>query len=214
MVRHNSPRGALGSESGMALMELSVCVAVLVPLLVATLVLITSVHERNVVQLLPEALMREVGGGGLTWRSETLGDGVTLHDDRLRQQVNYLAEKALQDAHASTFKLKNISSRACCWIYEISEATGKARALHESFCIEKGALGNTLSLEAARSQKLGLGIAQPLLGGSPGEGARYLSRSILFGVAVGGELDGLGNLYPAERLQHASVWIPRRMMSL
>jgi hypothetical protein len=37
----------------------------------------------------------------------------------------------------------------------------------------------------------------------------YVSRAVLFGIAVGGTFQGFEGLYEPGPVQHAAVWVPR-----
>lgn len=194
---------------GFALLELAAWMVVFLPVLVTSIGLFAAAYERNILQIIPEALMRETPGGVMTWRSDKAGGSFevdTIHLDRL---VTQLTERAAQEAKTGVFTLRNVSAKGCYWVFDVSSQRGTPQGTVTSRCIERGLSGADLSLESSLRARIAAGIAEPIRAGD-GSIVEYVSPAVVIGVAVGGDFVGLGALYPTERMQHASVWVPRR----
>ena len=186
---------------------------VFLPLFMVSLALIASGHERNVLQIVPEALIRETPGGVVTWTADLAGGHFEPNISRLDSIANSLAERAVVELRTNAFKLRNLSAKACYWVMGISPANGLVLGTTQTRCFSKGVVGAELSLENARAQKLSTGIAEPIRIGT-GAVREYVSLVVLLGVAVGGDFGGWGIFFPDQRMEHASVWVPRRDLVL
>jgi hypothetical protein len=201
------------SRHGVALIEVACWIVLILPLLMVGIGLLASAHEHTIVRLIPESLMRETATSTATWLLDPTAESLQADAAELETVITALAERAVIEGHQRSLKLRNISARSCYWIYDVDSRLGAVKGVLRSRCIPKGRFGADLSLEEVMSQRVELGISQPIaLAGS--DTHTYLPYAILVGVALAGEFNGIGALYPVERMEHASVWIPRRGMKL
>jgi hypothetical protein len=197
-------------QKGVALLELAAWLVVLSPVLMMAAALFATGHDYNVVQMIPESLMRETGGKVMTWRSDRVGGSFEVDEARVRVITAALANRAQTEVTGNTFKLSRPAVRACYWVYDITSQDGRPGAIRAQGCEEssdpQGLL--TESLVRARDRRVGNGIAEPIRIGA-GATQGFVARAVLFGVSVGGWFDGFEGLYEPRLVQHAAVWVPR-----
>ena len=198
-------------EAGVAMIELAAWLVVLFPVTLFALALCATTHDRNIVQTIPETLMRESPGRIMTWRSDKRGGEFVVDTARLRALTSQLADRALNEVSSATFKLKSAAVRACYWVYSIDSHTGVTIGLRAQGCEERNSQGGLLeaSLDSARNTRVSAGrLAEPVRIGS-GRSQGYVSQAVLMGVSVGGRFGSWEGLCEQEPVQHAAVWIPR-----
>jgi hypothetical protein len=197
-------------QRGVALVELSAWLVAILPPIMAASVLFATSHDRNMVQMIPESLMREIGGRVMTWRSDRAGGIFEVDLARVRALTVTLANRAQAEVAANTFKLREPSVRACYWVYDINVNTGGPGLILSQGCEQRndprGELSDTLLRARARRVNTGIAELVRIAAGAPQE---YVSRVVLLGVAIGGVFGGWEGLYEPEPVQHAAVWVPR-----
>jgi len=198
------------SQKGVALVELSAWLVALLPVTMFATALIATAHDRNIVQMIPESLVREIGGRIMTWRSDRAGGNFEVDLVRVRGIAARLANRAQAEVTTNTFKLQGPAIRACYWVYDINPQTGASGVILAQGCEERndphGDLSGTLA--QSRIRRVAAGISEPVrIGG--GAAQEYVSRAVLFGIAVGGTFQGFEGLYEPGLVQHAAVWVPR-----
>jgi hypothetical protein len=202
-------------QHGIALVELSAWLVVLLPLLMIAASLFATTHDHRLIQMIPESLMRETGGRVVTWNPRRTGGVFEVDESRVRAITAALANRAQSEVTTSTFKLLRPAVRACYWVYEINPRNGNPGVIRRQGCEERndprGALAT--SLERARDWRVQTGIAEPIriAAGLPQE---FVSQAVLLGVSVGGEFGGFEGLYEPRIVQHAAAWVPRRDVGL
>lgn len=210
MFRDDVTRVKVQGQRGVALVELSAWMVALLPPMMFAVALLSTTHERNMLQLIPESLMRESGGRVTTWRSDREGGFFEVDLGRVRRITALLANRASEEVSTRTFKLKRVAARACYWVYEVNTITGSPGIILAQGCEERNDPRGDLSvtLLRARDQRVAAGISEPvrIAEGAPEE---HISRSVVFGVAVGGDLGEFEEQYEREPMQHAAAWIPR-----
>jgi hypothetical protein len=198
-------------QKGVALLELAAWLVILCPPLMMATALFAIVHDYNLVQIIPQSLMRETGGRVMTWRSDRAGGGFEVDQARVRAITAALAARAQTEVVANTFKLSRLAVRACFWVYDIAALDGRPGAIRAQGCEERsdpqGLLGP--SLVRARDRRVGDGVAEPIRVGATGNPQEFVARAVLFGVSVGGWFEGFEGLYEPRLVQHAEVWVPR-----
>jgi hypothetical protein len=201
---------ARSHEYGIALLELSAWLVMILPLTLFAFGLCATAHDRNVIQTIPGSLMRETGGSLMTWRSDRVGGVFEVDTTRAREIVQRLSDRALSEVRSSAFKLTAPAVRACFWVYDIDSTTGRATTVRSVECQHRNDSQAALvaSLERAREARVAAGIAEPIRLGAEGL-VGYVPRAVLFGVSVGGSFKGFEALHDQESVRHAAVWVAR-----
>jgi hypothetical protein len=195
-------------QAGFVAMEAAVWCLLCLPLGLLGISMYALAHDQNIVQMLPESLMRETSGRVMTWRSDGVQGFFDVDQGRLVRIVEDLRDRGAAALQQTSFKLADISARACYWVYDVDPDTGVVGgAPLLSDCRGRGVLGEALSLDAARTNRIQRGVAKPIVSG--GEVVEFVSRVVLVGVAVGGRYEGLAEYLRDETVQHGAVWVPR-----
>jgi hypothetical protein len=201
----------LQDQRGVALLELAAWLVALCPPLMMAASLFAIAHDYNLVQIIPQSLMREIGGRVMTWRSDQAGGRFEVDEGRVRAITSALANRAQSEVVSNTFKLSRPAVRACYWVYDIASQDGSPGAIRAQGCEERsdpqGLL--TASLVSARDSRVSNGIAEPIRIGAADIAQEFVARAVLFGVSVGGWFEGFEGLYEPRLVQHAEVWVPR-----
>lgn len=200
------------SERGMALFEGSLWLATLLPLGLVSASVAAVVHDQAVLRVTPEAALREVSGGTLQWRADGFGGRYEADVGELRSVVARVSENAQREAQKDAFKAENISTKACFWIFSVNPSTGNLTSPIQSECDGRGPLSGALSvesyMEAERPRRLG--IPRSVVG----DGAGYVDRVVMIGVAVVGELPNLLDPSSSYRISYGAISYPRQEISL
>lgn len=197
---------------GMALLESAVWLVAILPVMLAAVSVAASVHDQNVFQVAPEAALREVNAQGMRWVPQGTAGRYDPNLEALRLAVAKVSEAGLQEVSSEAFKAKNVSAKACFWIYLVNSSTGRLESpIHEE-CDSRGPLGGELSLTPYVTKEVARGGGIPL---GPEFGAnRFVDRVVLVGVAVGGDLPAPLSLSATERVQFGAISIPRQEVTL
>jgi len=201
-LRHRTVRG-------LAVMEAAVWSVALLPVGLLAVAMSALAHDQNMVQTIPEALLREVSGRSMRWEANGDEGEFVVDISNARRTIRVLADRGVEEARVGTFKLQSPSARACFWVFSVHSIGGSVGALEASECEDRGDLGASISFESARAERLASGVSLPLH-----EGGGFVDRVVLFGVAVAGLFDGLPLVMERQRLERAVVWIPRREIVL
>ena len=195
-------------QRGFVAMEAAVWCLMLLPLGLFGIAMYALAHDENIVQMLPESLMRETSGRVMTWRSDGDRGVYQVNQARLVTIIEGLRDRGVTALQQASFKLGDISSRACYWVYDVDPDTGAVdNNPVMSDCRTRGAVGTVLALDIPRMNRIRRGIAKPIVSG--GEVAEFVSQVVLVGVAVGGRYQGLAEYLRDEMVQHGAVWVPR-----
>jgi len=197
-----------GRQSGFAAIEAAVWCLMLLPLGLFGVSMYALAYDENIVQMLPESLMRETVGRVITWRSNGDQGVYEVNQARLVKIIEGLGDRGVAALQQASFKLGDLSSRACYWVYDVEPNTGTVSDFPVmSECYIRGALGAQLSLEAVRINRIRRGVAKPITLGN--QVVEFVSKVVLVGVALGGRYQGLAEYLRDETVQHGAVWVPR-----
>jgi hypothetical protein len=174
---------------GFAVLELACWSAVLLPITLFSASIFSQIYDHAVMTMLPETLLRETQGHVVTWRPDGAEGGLEVVQERQRELVKELAERAMTEISSSTFKLSQHSALACSWEVSITADTGFGRISEGAVCVSQGPLSAQLSLDQLLHVRLQEPIAVPL--GVPGVAARYADTRVLVGVVLAGVFNGL-----------------------
>jgi len=197
-----------GEQRGFVAFEAAVLCLVLLPLGLFGIAMYALAHDENIVQMLPESLMRETSGRVITWRSDGAQGVYEVNQVRLKTIIEGLRDRGLTALQHASFKLGALSAKACYWVYDVephSGVVGDYPVMSE--CRTQGALGVELSLEAPRINRIRRGVAKPIILG--GQVVEFVSQVVLVGVALGGRYQGLAEYLRNATIQHGAVWVPR-----
>lgn len=192
-------------------MEVAVWSTVLLPVGLLAASLYALGHDHNVVQIIPETLQRETVGEALTWVSDGSVGTFAVDYTLLQDSVNTLADQGIAEITQNSFKLKNLSARACFWVYQVDSLTGSVGGLESTGCVERGPLASSLSLAGPLASRMSLGVAIPT---HVSGGEAFIDRVILLGIAVGGVFNGITLLMDPQFVQHGAAWVPRKEVVL
>ncbi len=196
-------------ERGVVALESAIWCVMLLPLGLLGVAMFALAHDGNLVQSVPESLMRETNGRIVTWRSDGDSGFFEVNQGRLSAIIDSLRDRALAAMQQESYKLADISVRACYWVYGVDAVSGALdSAALMSDCRSQGALGAGLQLETPRMNRIRSGIAKPIV--VDGALSEFVSRVVLVGVAVGGRYQGLAEYLSGEVVQHGAVWVPRQ----
>jgi hypothetical protein len=194
-------------------MEAAVWCLLFIPCGLIGVALYALAHDQNIVQMLPESLMRETSGRVMTWRSDGDQGFFDVNQGRLDALIEGLSDRGVTGLQRASFKLGSLSSRACYWVYEVDSNSGAVVDIPvASDCRSRGTDGASLSLEIPRVNRLTRGVAKPIVSG--GGVVEFVSRVVLVGVAVGGRFQGLSEYFRDELVEHGAVWVPREDVAL
>jgi len=200
-------------QGGFVAMEAAVWCLMLLPIGLFAVSMYALGHDENVVQILPESLMRESGGRVMTWRSNADQGFFDVNQGRLTSMIEDLRARGAAQLQQTSFKLGDISALACYWVYDVDPATGVVgSAPVAGDCRSSGPLGATLSLDVARGKRLQSGVSRPIVSG--GDVVEFVSQVALVGVSVGGRYQGLAEYFREQIVQHGAVWVPREDVTL
>lgn len=201
------------TESGFAFIEGAAVLVVALPFLLVAVAYIAMAYDQGVAKLIPSSLMREVGGAVQRWRSDGASGFFEADLDTLEEVVSDLQVRALSELVSGSFKLAQLSARACYWVFNVDPESGiVVGAAQASGCRASGVLADSLSLDSALSQRLQRGVSEPIVLG--GNVVEFVSQVVLVGIAVGGEFSGLAQYLSDEIVQSSAVWVPREDLKL
>lgn len=196
-------------ERGLACLEAAVWFMVLLPVVFLGFALYGYTYDMNVVQMIPESIMREASGRLITWSPNQAGAGFVVDIDRLNRTINQLADRALEEVGRQTDRIEQGSARACYWVINVSPSNGRISPVPvASNCANRGTLAGNLNLERLRVRRMRQGIGKPVLT-TTGAIQGFVPRAVLLGVAVGGQFTGLAEAFRLQNIQHGTVWVPR-----
>lgn len=184
----------------------------MLPIALVCLTAAALVHDQAVLRVVPEAALREVPGGTLRWVSNGFGGGYEADIPELRSVVSRVSQRALIEAEGGAFKAKNISTKACFWIFSVNPSTGKLGSPIQSECDARGPLGQEVSVDAFMREEIPRRLGMPR--GVVGDGSGYVERVILIGAAIIGEVPDLLDLAVVHRISYGAISFPRQEISL
>ncbi len=197
------------AQRGLACLEAAVWCMVLLPVVFLGFALYGYTYDLNVVQMIPESIMREASGRLITWTPNEPGAGFVVDTDRLNRTINQLADRAIAEVGRQTDRIEQGSARACYWVLNVGASDGRISPVPlASNCANRGVWAGNLNLERLRMRRMRQGIAKPVLT-STGAIQGYVPRAVLLGVAVGGQFTGLAETFRLQNVQHGTVWVPR-----
>lgn len=199
-------------QRGSAMFEGALWLATLLPLCLVCLTLAALMHDQGVLQVTPEEALREIEGGTLRWVPDGHGGRYEADLTDLRFAVARISERALMEAKNEVFKAQNVSTKACFWIFSVNPSTGELQSPIHSECDARGPLGQEVPVEGYMRAALPTRLGIPR--GEVGDGAGYVDRVILTGVAIVGELPNLLEPSATTRITHGSISYPRQEISL
>ena len=199
-------------DRGMALLEGTLWIATLLPLGLVSASVGAVVHDQAVLKVAPEAALRETSGGTLRWIPDGVGGRYEVDVATLRSVIAKMSENALLEVSRSALKAENVSTKACFWVFSVQPSNGNLQSPIHSECDARGPLSQEVSVETymqAEKPKR-LGIPRSVVG----EGAGYVDRVIMMGVAIMGELPGLLDSSAVHRISYGAISFPRQEISL
>lgn len=198
--------------SGMALLEGACWLAVLLPVALVGVSVVASVHDRNALQVIPDAALREVFSEGVRWVPDGLGGRYEANVPELRQALASLSLLGVSEAAQGVFKAQNISAKACFWIYSVDSSNGNLEAPISSECDARGPLGPELSLTWYIEQEVARCSGIQLR--EEGSAARFVDRIVIMGLVVGGDSPDLLDTTTSRRIEFGAVSYPRQEIAL
>lgn len=200
------------SQRGTAILEAGVWLTILLPVALLGASVVAAVHDQNVLQVVPEAVLREAQIAPLRWIPNGHGGQYEVAVAELRNVVSTLSRNALAEAQGGVFKARYLSSKACFWIFSVHSSNGKLESPISHECDARGPLGWELSVDNLVNRELStiLGIPRDRAGGSAG----FINRVVVAGVVVGGELPDLLDAASATRVSFGAVSFPRQEITL
>lgn len=206
---HRCFEGAI--QKGFAAMEVAVWSAIVLPVGLLAASLYALGHDQNIVQIIPETLQRETVGESLTWISDGSIGAFSVDYTLLQDSINKLADRGIAEITQNSFKLKDLSSCACFWVYQVDSGTGAVGGLESTDCVNRGSLGNSFSFANPLASRISMGISIPT---HVGGGEEFVDKVVLLGIAVGGIFDDISLLMDPQFVQHGAVWVPRKEVVL
>ena len=200
------------SEAGTAILEAGVWLTMLLPVALLGVSVAGAVHDESVLRVVPEAVLRETRVPPLRWSPNGHGGSYDPDVAELRSVLSTLSRAAVLEAQRDVFKVQNLSSRACFWIYSVNVSTGKLETPISTECDVLGPLGRELAAETyvRRDVLMSLGISRD----QTGVGAKFVDRIVVAGVVVAGELPDLLGATSARRVSFGSASFPRQEITL
>jgi hypothetical protein len=200
------------SERGSAILEAGVWMTMLLPVTLLSVSVVATVHDQNVLQVVPDAVLREVRIPPLRWIPNGHGGHYDVEVAELRDVVSTLSRNALAEAQGEVFKARHLSSKACFWIFSVHSSTGKLESPISHECDARGPLGSELSVDnlVHRELSTSLGIPRDRAGSTSG----FVNRVVVAGVVVGGEVPELLDAASATRVSYGAVSFPRQEITL
>ena len=201
-----------GRVGGFAAFEGAVWLMVLFPALLVSGSLLGTIHDQNILQSLPETVLRETYTEGVRWSPGRAGNVYEVPRAEMRKVVASVSQAAMREAEASVFKVKNVSTRACYWIFSVNPSNGRLNTPISTECDSQGVLGGSLSLQRYldREKVVGRGVD---ISDSP-EQASFAERVALVGLVVGGEFPTIAPGSPLQRMEFGAVIVARQEITL
>jgi hypothetical protein len=184
----------------------------LLPVALLGVSVVAAVHDQNVLQVVPEAVLREAQIAPLRWIPSGHGGQYEVAVAQLRDVVSKLSRTALEEAQGGVLKARQLSSKACFWIFSVHSSNGKVESPISHECDARGPFGSELSVDSLVNRELptGLGIPRDRVGGAAG----FINRVVVAGVVVGGEVPDLLGVSASTRVSFGAVSFPRQEISL
>ena len=199
-------------ERGTAILEAGVWLTMLLPVSLLGVSVVATVHDQNVLRVVPEAVLREARVPPLRWVPNEYANAYEVDLAELRNVVSVISRKALGEAQQGVFKAGNISSKACFWIFSVNPRTGRLESPISSECDARGSLGAELSLDGELRQEVSTSVGIPLE--SAGSIGGFVNRLVVTGVVVGGELPDLFDGTSASQVSFGAVSCARQEITL
>jgi hypothetical protein len=200
------------TELGTAIIEAAVWLTMLLPVALLGLWVVATVHDQNVLRVVPDATLREVRVAPIRWKPNGHGGGYEVDVDELRNAVSTISRNALAEAQQGVVKATNLSSRACFWIYSVNVRNGELESPIRTECDARGPFGTELSVEGYVTRAIATvtGIPRDALAGATG----FVDRVVVTGVVVGGELPSLRDGTSPNRVSFGAVSCSRQEIAL
>lgn len=197
---------------GFAAFEGAIWLMALFPVLLVSGSLLGTIHDQNILQSLPETVLRETYTDGVRWSPDRSGDAYGMPREQMRKVAALVSQAAMREAEQSVFKVKNVSTRACYWIFSVNPSNGRLNTPISTECDSQGPLGGSLSLQRYldREKVVGRGVD---ISDSP-EQSRFAERVALVGLVVGGEFPTITPGSPLQRMEFGAVIVARQEITL
>lgn len=199
-------------EGGFAALEGAIWLMALLPAVLVSGSLLGTVHDQNVLQNIPDAVLRETYTDGVRWTTGRGGDSYEVSRDYMRRVAASVSQAAMREAERSVFKVGNISAQACFWIFSVNPSNGRLNLPISTECEFQGPIGRSLSLQRYldRERVVGRGVD---VSDSP-DAPRFAERVALVGLVVGGEFARIGLEAPLQRMEFGAVIVARQEITL
>lgn len=200
-------------ERGLAVLEAAAWLTVVLPFALLGATLCLKVYDQRTLAVIPEALLRETAMPSLRWVADGNDGSFGLEAAELRASAAKLVAAAAGEARASLVQTGSVSARACCWVFQVDEATGAASAIERQECVSSGSLELSAELEAALESSAAPRLGVLADGAETGE-PRYIHRSLVVGLAVAGLFLPPVPALPRTEIKQAHIAYPRQEFTL
>lgn len=197
-------------ERGVAVLEATAWLTVLLPVAVLGAALCLQLYNQRTLAVIPEAVIREASAPALRWGSSGDQGEFSITHSEMRATAAALAASALEEARASLLSVKDLSVRACCWTLTIDQHSGAANGVEAQECVSNGTIPFSTALDVALSHVSRSRLGVPLEATGDTE-PQFVSKALVFGVAVGARFVGPGT---AATLTQLHIGYPRQEVSL
>jgi len=200
------------SERGVAILEAAAWATVMLPVAVLAAHTCLVVHDQRVMAVIPEAALREEALPALVWSEDGTGGTFGVSSRELERVAASLAVRASGEAAGAALHVSRVSARACCWVYAVDEASGRAATLRQEACASAGPepLDGVLKAELSSVLARPVGIRSP----APSATGLHVPVVLIAGVALGGEIAPPVSALKRYTLQSAHVSFPRQEVTL
>jgi hypothetical protein len=202
-------------ERGFAVLEVAAWAAVFLPIMLLLIDLMVAAQDARTVKFLPGTVIRELSGRAIFWR----GAGVTVNRIALEEKIDDLRDRAWEEAQQQTRHLQNVAARACYWVFAVNSGSGAIVGTPlMTNCLERNpdnvdVLGRADIFTQPLIDYLGV-AGRPSPRAIPVGNTSFLPLLVVFGLAVGGNFDGISGELLDNGVRHAELWVPREGVTL
>jgi hypothetical protein len=201
-----------GKSKGIALLEALLGATIALPIALSALVTMAFVHDSGAVQPIPETILAGQLDSVMSWIPDPAGSGIRVDTRSIEGELDRFAAQGVAAVTVNALRLKKVSAKACYWVHRVNPFSGEVAKEHTTGCRTEGELGADLNLDREHAMQLTHARGIPLLAGDSEAG--FLGEVVLWGVAVGGEFNGLPLLFDGALVARAAVEVPRREVTL